>query len=81
MIQCRGIQLSRLDWPLEFPPLLLELGLQIYGGPRLLSAENSVSPGIIPTVGLLQGCPHCSSRVQACAPYAFAAATPKWANT
>ena len=42
---------------LEFPPLLLELGLQIYGGPRLLSAENSVSPGIIPTVGLLQGCP------------------------
>ena len=29
---------------LHFPPLLLELELQIYGGPRFLSAENSVSP-------------------------------------
>ncbi|CAE7704677.1 unnamed protein product [Symbiodinium sp. CCMP2592] len=42
---------------LQFPPLLLELSLQIYGGTRFVSAENSVSPGIIPTVGLLQGCP------------------------
>ena len=42
---------------LEFPPLLLELALQIYGGPRFLSAENSVSPGIFPTAGLLQACP------------------------
>ncbi|CAE7298389.1 unnamed protein product, partial [Symbiodinium sp. CCMP2592] len=42
---------------LQFPPLLLELSLQIYGGTRFVSAENSVSPGIVPTVGLLQGCP------------------------
>ena len=42
---------------LEFPPLVLELALQLYGGERLLSAENSVSPGIFPSVGLLQGCP------------------------
>ena len=42
---------------LEFPPLVLELALQLYTGERLLSAENSVSPGIFPSVGLLQGCP------------------------
>ena len=30
---------------LEFPPLVLELALQLYTGERLLSAENSVSPG------------------------------------
>ena len=37
---------------LEFPPLA-----QLCKGERLLSAENSVSPGIFPSVGLLQGCP------------------------
>ena len=81
MIQCRGIQLSRLDWPWSSPPLLLELGLQIYGGPRLLSAENSVSPGIIPTVGLLQGCPIAPAVSKLALHMPFAAATPKWANT
>ena len=40
---------------LSFPPLLLELALQIYSGYRSLSAENSVAPGILPCSGLLQG--------------------------
>ena len=42
---------------LSFPPMLLELALQIYSGYRFLAAEDSVSPGILPCAGLLQGCP------------------------
>ena len=42
---------------LQYPPLLLSLSLQVYGGPRVLLAENTISPPVGPTRGLVAGCP------------------------
>ena len=56
---------DNVQWPdliqdglaLEYPPVWLELCLQVYAGGRLLCGEQVLSPILYPGSGLLQGCP------------------------
>ncbi|CAE7805903.1 pol [Symbiodinium sp. CCMP2592] len=43
---------------LSFPPLLLELSLQLYNGPRCLHGEGVSTVALWPKRGILQGCPY-----------------------
>ena len=43
---------------LSFPPLLLELSLQLYTGPRCLNGEGVSTVMLHPKRGILQGCPY-----------------------
>ena len=43
---------------LAFPPLLLELSLQLYHGPRCLHGEGVSTVALWPKRGILQGCPY-----------------------
>ena len=43
---------------LAFPPLLLELSLQLYNGPRCLHGEGVSTVALWPKRGILQGCPY-----------------------
>ena len=49
--------IARDGLELQYPPLILELCLQVYAGGRILQAEQVVSPTLYPRSGLLQGCP------------------------
>ncbi|CAE7555002.1 eag [Symbiodinium sp. CCMP2592] len=56
-----GVDFSRLisqGKALSFPPLLLELSLQLYNGPRCLHGEGVSTVALWPQRGILQGCPY-----------------------
>ncbi|CAE7214837.1 unnamed protein product [Symbiodinium sp. CCMP2592] len=56
-----GIDFSRLiaqGKALAFPPMLLELCLQLYHGPRCLHGEGVSTVALWPKKGILQGCPY-----------------------
>ena len=55
--RCRFPDIIRSGLALGYPPLILHQALLVYQGRRFLHAENTVSPCITPTTGVLAGCP------------------------
>ena len=56
-----GVDFSRLlaqGKALQFPPLLLELSLQVYAGPRSIHSEGVSTLALWPQKGLCAGCPY-----------------------
>ena len=55
--RCRFPNIIQSGFALSFPPLILHMALLIYRGPRFLSGENTIAPPIVPSTGVLAGCP------------------------
>ncbi|CAE7622030.1 unnamed protein product [Symbiodinium sp. CCMP2592] len=55
--RCRFNDVISSGLSLGYPPLVLHQALLTYMGPRFLQSEGSLCPAIIPTKGVLAGCP------------------------
>ena len=55
--RCRFPNIIQSGFALSFPPVILHMALLIYRGPRFLSGENTIAPPIVPSTGVLAGCP------------------------
>lgn len=54
---CTFEHLVKQGMDYKYPPLILQMALEVYRGDRYLVAEGMVSNKIVPTKGVLAGCP------------------------